>query len=72
MAGGPARCDGVGVMPVCSICDRATDEPGVMYDETGRAFHAACVARQLPVDLVAALVAFAAAVAVPTALLWAG
>lgn len=59
-------------MPTCPICDSAIDEPGLTNDETGRVFHPACVARQLPADLAAALVAFATAVAVPTALLWAG
>jgi hypothetical protein len=72
MAAGPAPLDVVGVMHTCPICNAAIDGPRLTESETGSVFHPACVAQQLPADLVAALVAFAAAVAVPTALLWAG
>jgi hypothetical protein len=59
-------------MHVCSICDAPVDGPGLTNGETGHVLHPACAAQQLPADALAVVVAFAAAVAVPTAFLWAG
>ena len=59
-------------MHICTICDRAIEGPGLSESETGGTFHAACVAQQLPEDLVVVLVALAAAVLVPAVMVWPG
>jgi hypothetical protein len=56
----------------CAICHAPIEGPALSDGETGGAFHPACAAQRVPADLAAALFALAAAVLVPTALLWAG
>ena len=59
-------------MHICTICDRAIEGPGLRDCETSGTFDAACVAQQLPEDLVVVLVALAASVLVPAVMVWAG
>ena len=56
----------------CAICHAPIEGPALTDDEAGGAFHPACAAERAPADLAAVLFALAAAVLVPTALLWAG
>ena len=56
----------------CAICHTPIEGHALTDDEAGGAFHPACAAERAPADLAAALFALAAAVFVPTALLWAG
>jgi len=59
-------------MPTCAVCHAPIDGPVLTNDEAGGVFHPACAAQRAPADLAAALFALAAALLVPTALLWAG
>ena len=83
MAGAPGRCDFVlagekpaatdpDPMPACAICSGAIEGPRLADRETGTAFHPACAADRLPGDLIVALVALAATVLAPVAVVWAG
>jgi hypothetical protein len=59
-------------MHICTVCGSTIDGPHLADGESGRAFHAACAAQRLPADVATTLIAFAAAVLVPTAVVWAG
>jgi hypothetical protein len=58
-------------MPTCAICSRSIDGPVLTDGESGSVFHPACAADRVPGDLVVAVVALAAAVLAPVAVLWA-
>ena len=81
MAGVPRGCDlarridqpTASTMPTtCAICHAPIEGPALTDDEDGGVFHPACAAQRAPADLAAALFALAAALLIPTALLWAG
>lgn len=85
MAGGPARCDLVRAggmpaaapptgnrMPTCAICNDAIEGPLLADGETGEVLHPACAVDRLPGDLIVALVALAATVLAPVAVVWGG
>jgi hypothetical protein len=59
-------------MPTCAICHTPIEFAALTDEESGDVFHPACAAQRLPADVATALFAIAAAVLVPTALLWAG
>jgi hypothetical protein len=59
-------------MPTCAICSGAIEGPALADGETGRVFHPACAADRVPGDLIVAVLALAAGVLAPVAVVWAG
>jgi|1186.fasta_scaffold247195_1 hypothetical protein len=59
-------------MDDCTHCHAPLDGPRLTDRETGRAFHPECAAALVRDDLAAALLAFAVALLVPMAVVWAG
>jgi hypothetical protein len=56
----------------CLVCGRPVDAAGLTHAQTGRAYHAACVAGRLPEDALTALLGAAALVLAPLVVVWAG
>ena len=59
-------------MPTCPFCNGAIEGTGLVDGETGSVFHPARSADRVSGDLVVAVVALAAAVLAPVAVVWAG
>jgi hypothetical protein len=59
-------------MDHCSICHDAIDGPRLSDARDGSHAHAACVARALPQDAVATVLAAVALVLLPPVFVWAG
>jgi|tagenome__1003787_1003787.scaffolds.fasta_scaffold20931096_3 hypothetical protein len=59
-------------MHSCTACRGPIDGAALTDPESGAAFHPACAAQRLPGDLATTAFAFALAVLVPPAVVWAG